>query len=477
MAIIALREDDPLYRTIAREIATSIAGRVLAPGARMPSVRGLAASRGVSVPTIVEAYHLLEDDGLIESRPRSGYFVRAVSVMATKPLPPERVGEPVQVKGVDVAHRTPMSSSLPGTLPFGAAIPSADFFPVGKLKGIIGDVMRRQPALLGSYEFAPGLPALRRQIARRAFTWGCSLDVEQIVVTNGALEAIGLCLQTVTKPGDIVAVESPCYYGFLRLLEAQNLQAIEIPTVPGEGLSVAALADALERHPVRACLLSTTVTNPTGATMPDEAKRRLVEVISARGVPLIEDATFADLQRIGAPRAAKAFDTSGQVMLCASLTKTIAPGLRLGWVEGGRHADRIGFLKRVGSTGQPALIQETIARYLDTGGLDRHLRTLRNRFASLVATHMDAIASFFPPGTSVQAPAGGFLLWVELPASIDTHALHEKALDLGLGLAPGIMFSATNAFPHAMRVNCGIPWSEECREAYRRYGQLVANAL
>jgi DNA-binding transcriptional MocR family regulator len=464
---------DLLYRTVAAEIAASIDRRVLPPGARLPSVRSFSASRGVSVPTVVEAYHLLEDEGLVESRPRSGYYVRAPAPALVSAATRGPIGEPVQVRSVHLAERAPMTPSLPGVLPFGAAIPSPAFFPVRRLKAIMNDVLRRDPALLGSYAFAPGLPALRRQIARRALAWGCVLDADQIVVTNGAVEAIHLCLQTVTKPGDIVAVEAPCYYGFLRLLEAMNLQALEIPTRPCGGLCVESLADAIARHPVRACLISTTVTNPTGATMPDGAKRRLVDILSARGVPLIEDATFADLQQTGTPTAAKTFDRTGQVMLCASLTKTIAPGLRLGWVEGGRYADRIALLKRVSSIGQPALIQETLARYLDKGGLDRHLRTLRGTFAGLVLQHTRAVAEHFPAGSCVEQPSGGFLLWVELPSGIDTQALHEHALSIGLGLAPGAMFSASNAFAHAVRINCGIEWTAATEQAYADYGMLL----
>lgn len=462
-----------LYRSVAAELSASITGRVLAPGARMPSVRKFSASRGVSIPTVVEAYHLLEDRGLIESRPRSGYYVRAPATVPAPATTRGPVGEPVSVRSVRLPERAPMTPSLPGVLPFGAAIPSPGFFPVRRLKAIMNEVLRRDPALLGVYEFAPGLPFLRQQIARRALSWGCSLDAERVVVTNGAVEAIHLCLQTVTEPGDVVAVEAPCYYGFLRLLEAMNLRALEIPTRPGSGLCVDALAEAVERHPVRACLISTTVTNPTGATMPDTEKRRLVEVLGARDIPLIEDATFADLRHAGAPTAAKTFDGSGRVMLCASLTKTIAPGLRLGWVEGGRYADRIALLKRVSSTGQPALIQETLARYLDTGGLDRHLRTLRTTFAELVGRHVQAVAEHFPAGTRVEQPSGGFLLWVEAPPGLDTHALHERALDIGLGLAPGAMFSASHTFPNAVRINCGIAWGEEIENAYRDYGGLM----
>ena len=463
----------PLYKMLAEELAASIKTQVLAPGERMPSVRELSRARRLSVPTVSEAYRVLEDEGLVESRPRSGHYVRRPTAPVRAPWPPSPGGEPVHVIGFETAHRAPMTASLPGVLPFGAAVPSAQFFPVRRLRATMSEVLRGRPLLLGDYEFAPGLPALRRQVAKRALAWGCHLDVERTVVTNGGIEAIGLCLRAVTRPGDIVAVENPSYYGFLHLLEAQGLQALAIPTDPVRGLVVDALEGALGRHAVQACLLSTTVSNPTGATMPDAEKRRLVEVLGAHGTPLIEDATFADLHQGGAPRAAKAFDHNGQVMLCASLTKTIAPGLRLGWVEAGRHADRVGFLKRVSSIGQPTVIQETLARYLDCGGLERHLRRLRGTFADLVRRHLGMIDEHFPVGTRVVEPSGGFLLWVELPDGYDVSKIHARALDLGLGLAPGPMFSATGAFNNALRINCGLEWSKTVEEAYARYGRLL----
>ena len=464
----------PRYERLASELAASIAASVFKPGERMPSVRKCALARRLSVPTVNEAYRLLEDRGLVESRPRSGYYVVRPSARANVCLPTSKGGGPIRVCGFEALCRAPISASVPGALPFGAAVPSAQFFPVRRLKSIMSGILRRHPLILGSYEFAPGLPELRRQIAKRGIAWGCQLDAERTVVTNGGVEAISLCLQAMTRPGDIVAVESPAYYGFLYLLEAQGLQALEISTDPENGLVVNALEAALEDHPVRACLISTTVSNPTGATMPDSEKRRLVSLLEAAKVPLIEDATFADLQRGGARHAAKAYDRTGNVMLCASLTKTIAPGLRLGWAEAGLHAERVAFLKRVSSTGQPALLQEILAEYLDCGGIERHLRGLRATFSNLIGRHMDAVARHFPPGTRVAQPSGGFLLWVVLPNGIDTQTLQLRALDIGLGLAPGPMFSATGGFPNALRINCGLEWSDGMEQSYRRYGALLA---
>lgn len=468
------QQPKPRYKALAEELAGAIAAQVFVPGERMPSLRVCALSRGLSIPTVSEAYRLLEDEGLIETRPRSGTYVARPAVPRRPSCQASLGGGPVHVRGFEAASRFPNSASIPGVLPFGAAVPSARFFPVGRLKSIMTNILRKRPLLLGDYEFAPGLPALRRQVVKRAAVWGCQLDIDRTVVTNGGVEAIALCLQAATRPGDIVAVESPAYYGFLYLLEAQGLQALEIPTDPASGLVVSALEAALARHPVRACLLSTTVSNPTGATMPNREKRRLVTMLEAAGVPLIEDATFADLQRGGPQPAAKAYDRTGNVMLCASLTKTIAPGLRLGWVEAGRHSGRVAFLKRVSSVGQPTLIQETLAAYMDHGGMERHLRRLKTTFSDLIRHHLDAVARHFPPGTQVLEPSGGFLLWVVLPSCFDYSRLYARIPDMRLGIAPGPMFSAVGSFGNAMRINCGLEWTDDVEQAYGHCGRLLA---
>jgi DNA-binding transcriptional MocR family regulator len=462
----------PKYESLADDLAAMIETKVIADGGRMPSLRTLARMRGLSIPTVSEAYRLLEDRGLIESRPRSGYFtLRAARLGGPSASRPS--GRPVAVAGFAQALQGAIARAGLAGAPSGAAAPSPSFFPVTRLRSLLSKALRRRPYLLGEYAFAPGLPDLRRQIARRAAGWGCSLDSEGMVVTNGAVEAIDLCLKALTRRGDIVAVESPCYYGFLHLLDVHGLQALEVSTDSQKGLDVDALETALNAHPIRACLLSTTVTNPTGATMPEAAKRRLVELLAERSVPLIEDATFADLHGGSAAMAARAFDRIGNVLLCASLTKTVAPGLRVGWVEAGKHAERVAFLKRVSSVGQPAIIEEVLAEYLADGGIDRHLRRLRGRFARLVRQHTDMVALHFPQGARIVNPTGGFLLWVELPAGYDVTRRWSEISNVGLSLAAGPMFSAAGAFRNALRINAGVEWTSATSRAYESLRQLL----
>lgn len=466
---------DPLYRQIALEIADLIERQIVRPGERLPSVRELSRSKGVSIPTIQEAFRVLEDLHLIEVRPQSGHFALSPTV-PSPPVAPRKgpfVGRPTEVRTSRIGRTIEGTLRAERGFEFAAAIPEADFFPLRRLNTIMGQHLRQTPGRLGLYTFSPGDLGLRREIARRAVDWDCALDPQNVVVTNGCTEAVSLCLRAVARPGDVIAVESPCYYGFLHLLEALDLKALEIPCHPVEGMSLVDLEEALRLHRVQACLMSTTVSNPTGATMPADTKRRLVALLVAKGVPLIEDATFADLHRAGPAPAAQSFDDAGNVLLCASLTKTVAPGSRIGWVYPGRYLEQVSFLKRTTSVDQADVMQRALATYLVGGGCDRHLRRLRRDFAERVQRACTVIAEAFPAETRLTVPSGGFLLWAELPAGVSALSLQQFAIDVGIGAAPGVIFSTTDQFAHFMRINVAVHDADHMARGLTLLGQRV----
>jgi DNA-binding transcriptional MocR family regulator len=288
------------------------------------------------------------------------------------------------------------------------------------------------------------------------------------------MEAINLCLRAVTKPGDLVALESPTYYGFLQILQSLGLRALEIPTHPRSGISLEALELALAEHPVKAVLVMPNVSNPIGASMSDASKKRLVELLAARNVPLIEDHIYADLAfGASAPRAAKAFDRGGNVMLCGSFSKTLSPGLKVGWIEPGRWRDRVRMLKFIASGGQNELMELAVAELLESGGYERSLRLLRRRFEAQVDAARGVIAESFPRGTRVTRPAGAYIVWVELPKGCDSVALFEALLERGITVAPGPMFSASQRYRNCIRLSLGQLWSPRHERALREVGRLA----
>jgi DNA-binding transcriptional MocR family regulator len=288
------------------------------------------------------------------------------------------------------------------------------------------------------------------------------------------MEALHLALRAVTQPGDVIAVESPTYYGLLQLIESLGLRVVEIPAHPGVGLDLAALEEALAHHRVRAVLAMPNFNNPLGSLMPEANKKELVELLARREIPLIEDDLYGDLQHQGErPRAAKAFDRDGNVLLCGSVSKTIAPGFRVGWIAPGRHRERVEALKFAQSVGTPQLLQVAVAELMEAGGYDRHLRKMRAALADQVQRMREGVGALFPPGTRVSRPQGGFVLWVELPHGVRALDVHQRALAARISVAPGPIFSARGKFSGYLRLSCGHPFTPEVEGALRTLGQIV----
>jgi DNA-binding transcriptional MocR family regulator len=469
-----LESEIPLYRQVADEIQSLVAAGTLRTGERVPSVRRLSRQQGVSVSTVLQAYQRLEDAGVIEARPQSGYYVKRPVAAVAEPAvsrPPRRA-QAVEVN--ELADTVLSYADDPGVVAFGSGCPSPELFPLERLRRAMASIALRDRGTLGRYGLPPGTEQLRRAVARRALEWGCRMDWRNVVTTTGCMEAINLCLRAVTRPGDLVALESPTYYGFLQILQTLGLRALEIPTHPRTGISLEALELALAEHPVKAVLVMPNVSNPIGASMSEAAKKRLVELLAEKDVPLIEDHIYADLAFGGSvPRAAKAYDKSGNVMLCGSFSKTLSPAFKCGWVDGGRWRDRLRTLKFVASGGSNELVERTIAEVLETGGYERSLRQLRRRFEGHVGAARGAIAESFPPGTRVTSPSGAFILWVELPKGSDAIALFERLLPRGITIAPGPMFSASGRYRNCLRLSLGQPWSARHDKALREIGRLA----
>jgi DNA-binding transcriptional MocR family regulator len=471
----ASRNSEPLYARVANAVEELIRSGVLRPGERVPSVRRASRHHGVSVSTVVEAYIALENRGLIEGRPKSGFFVRSQLAgarktgRATKPM----TGGQIVAVG-SLLSRLFDAARSPDVVPFGAAYPGTEVLPVAKLTRITAAVVRRDGAQAVGYDMPPGSEALRRQVAKRSLEWGTTLTPDEIITTCGGTEALALALRAVTKPGDVVAVESPTYFGILQLLEDLGLRALEIPMHPKTGMDLDALETGMRRGRVAACLAVPNFSNPLGSLMPDDHKRRLGEILRKKGVPLIEDDINGDLSHDGLrPRVVQAHDTDGLVMLCGSYSKTLAPGYRVGWIAPGRFYARVKALKLTSTLATASLPQLAVAEFLANGGYDHHLRALRRLFAAQVLRTREAIEVFFPKGTQVTNPSGGFVLWVELPGTVSALKLHERALLDQISVAPGPMFSATQRFPNFIRINCGHPWTDRREQALERLGALV----
>ncbi|MES2707464.1 MAG: PLP-dependent aminotransferase family protein [Verrucomicrobiota bacterium] len=469
------RPETALYETVAEKVAGLIHTGTLRSGDRLPSVRRAREQHGVSMATVVQAYLLLENRGLIEARPKSGFFVKAS--LPGKPAEPwsSRPAVAATLVGVGALQtRLFELARRPDIVPFGAASPGSELFPVTKLSRIMAAVSRGAGGKGLSYDMPPGAESLRRQIARRSLDWGTALEPHDLITTCGGTEALMLCLRAVTKPGDVVAVESPTYFCVLQAIEELGLKALEIPMHPRDGMDVDALERSLKTRRVAACLAVPNFNNPLGSLMPDAHKQRLLEILTKRDIPLIEDDIFGDLH-FGPhrPRVVHSWDRSGLVMLCGSFSKTLAPGYRVGWVAPGRFHAKVQALKLTSTLATGTLPQLAIAEFLANGGYDHYLRSVRQTYAAQVGKMSVALAAALPGNVRITRPAGGFVLWVELPPALDSLELHSRALEEKISLAPGPMFSARGSFRNFIRINCGHPWNARLQRAVETLGVLV----
>ena len=465
-----------LYEEVAEYLGKLMAQGTLQPGDRLPSVRKLHQQLSVSISTVMEAYRLLEDRGLITVRPQSGYYVKAVVSLKE----PHSSHPPRQPSSVDTSIVSRLYADLdqPNLIKLGAAIPSPELLPLATLNRLMGQVIRTHSARAHSYQSSLGCESLRHEIAKKLIDAGCSISPHQIIVTNGTTEALYLALQAVTKPGDTVALESPCYYGLLQALESLRLQALELPTSPREGLSLPHLETSLARSEITACAIVSNFSNPLGSCMSDRHKQDLVKLLNKYEIPLIEDDIYGDLYFTGnRPKAIKAFDTQGRVLYCSSVSKTLSPGLRVGWLVAEHNLVEIKKLKMVTNVTTSILPQLTIAAFLAHGGYERHLRKLRRTYLTQMEKMRVAISNYFPPQTRMTHPQGGQVLWLEFPNNFDVMELYQAALEYEISIAPGVIFSPSQSYGNCLRLNFGLLWSDQSDRALQTLGALAQQQL
>ncbi len=459
------------YSDIAERLERALRGGVYRPGARLPSVRSLCRTWTASITTVVAAYRLLERRGLVEARAQSGHY-------ALVPGAPEPVVERTRLVPTDVslgqlALLVMKDSRDPRLAPFGPAMPDPELLPNRELRRILAAVAR-SGAGLDAYGVPPGLDVLRTAVARRAAAIGCPLRADGIVTTAGGLEALTLALRATCRAGQTVAIESPMYYGLLQSIEALGLRVIEIPGHPRYGISLEVLREALDEHPIAAVVAMPAGSSPLGSRSGEESTRELVELLTARQVPLIEDDVLGDLALDGVRQPpAKAFDRAGLVLWCSSLSKTAAPGLRVGWIAAGRFQAAVEHLQFTNAVGPSPLNQLVAAGLLEGGLYERVLRRTRSVYAARTIDMAEAVLASFPSGTRVTRPSVGFSLWVELPPTADAQTIYAAALRDGIALTPGPLFSAKLRYRHALRL-CASRWGDTWRPALQRLGKLVA---
>jgi DNA-binding transcriptional MocR family regulator len=463
-----------IYRRIEQEIETLITNGTLQPGQRVPSVREICRTRKVSAASAVQALANLEARALVRARPRSGFFVEARRQVPVPRAAATADSEPSFAGVSDDVARVFRDSALPGVIAFGAGLPDPALLPVEEISRCVARAARTFPRDLGRYDLGRGDVGLRRELARRLSRRGCAVDPDEIVLTNGCMEALNLSLRAVTRPDDIVAVESPTFFGILDLLESLQLRVLSIPASCEEGIDLAALRRGLTRHEVKAVLLVPSFGNPHGASLSQAKREELGDLLARRRTPLIEDDLYSELAFDGnVPVPVKAGPHAAEILHCGSLSKAVSPGLRIGWVAAGRYRERVSRLKIITSICDPATLARAAGDYLRSGSCDRHLRAFRRTLSSQLSRIASTVAATFPQGTAMSRPQGGYFLWVELPEGVEALALRDEAIKHSVSICPGPIFSAEGRFANFIRLNGSLAWRPEIERALTVLGSLA----
>ena len=461
------------YEHVVSKIEESIKILNLKPGDKIASVRTVSRELHVSLNTVFQAYAILEAKGLIFSKPKSGYILNIPPGTLSVPTQKKIETLPTNVEITTIAVAMMKNAKENGIINFSILAPVNEYLPIAKLNKYVATALNESMNDNYQYPLVDGHPRLLKQISRRTFDWQKSVDPGNILVTNGCMEAINLCLDVLTKPGDIVAVESPTHHGILQSLEQRGLKALEIGVDPETGLRLDDLAKALNNYPITACIFMPSCHHPTGIAMPEANKIKLVNLLGERNIPLIEDDALGELNYAGLNRPAKAYDRHDNVLYCSSFSKTLAPGFRIGWVSAGKYHKEIEKLKYGSNISTNGIFQDAVGRYLESGEYDKHLRKMRLSIQAQMLKYVAAISNYFPDDTRLFLPQGGLSFWVELPPGTDAFSLQKKALNKGIGICPGHIFSTSKNYHHYIRLNFCPLWNNKVEQGIKEIAKMI----
>jgi len=472
-------KQDYKFRQVMDVIVNMVQNDILQPGDKVPSLRKMSEDQSVSISTVMQAYMELEAVGMLEVKPQSGFYVSS-----GKLVPQEQVSRTAPSnKPTKVTKSEHIQSILeamvdPEIVPLGCAIPHHSLLPHKELMNIMKKVLNMGNISQLEYGETQGAKFFRQQLAYYMGMNGNSVRSDNIIVTNGASEGMSLVLHALTSPGDLILMESPSYFGFMHLLETSKVFAMELPTCPEDGIDLDEFYNAVKRYDVKAFLTQPNFGNPLGHSYPEDVKKAMVEICSKHNVPIIEDDINGDFAFNGKRGSnLKKYDTDGNVIHISSFSKTLSSGMRVGWIEPGRYYDKVFRQKIASSLATNEVAQLTLAHYLASGKYPRHLRQMNYAIKNQLEAYKLRILKYFPEGTRITSPKGGFVLWVELPENVDTLELLPKALKHKVAFSPGGIFSSQEKYNNCMRINCGYPVDEKIENALEKLGGFVRDCI
>ncbi|MGI2033425.1 PLP-dependent aminotransferase family protein [Rhizobium panacihumi] len=427
-------------------IRSRIAARSLTPGAKLPSVRGLAANLKVSTSTVVDAYERMVAEGAILSRPGSGFYVASQAA----PFSPAEVG-PRLDRAVDPFWVSRQSLDAPDDVakPGCGWLPPS-WLPEESIRKALRGLSRSNGSVLTDYGSPLGLAGLRQLIARRLADHAVDVAPDQIILTDSGTQAIDLICRLLLEPGDTVLVDDPCYFNFHALLRAHRVKIVGVPYGPA-GPDIEAFAAVLAEHRPKLYITNSGIHNPTGAVLSPVVAHRALKLAEQFDLIIVEDDIFADFEPVAAPRLA-AFDGLDRVIQIGSFSKALSASMRCGFIATRREwLEGLIDLKIATTFAGAAMNAELVRTVLSDGSYRKHVEALRTRLARAM---VDAAAGLKALGIEpLLMPQAGMFLWCRLPGEADAAEIARLALEKGVVLAPGNVFSLSQSARSSMRFN------------------------
>lgn len=454
------------YLKLAQLIQDAINEGEYALGSKLPSIRTLKRNHNLSISTILKAFYELEKRGLIIAKEKYGYYVNDLKensiIKASKKckLKAQTINKSNIINTIIKYH------SEDNVFPLGSSLLSKNLVPEKKLESAFRKVITQNEIDITRYSFPPGLEELRKQITFKYKEYGMEIHPQDIVITNGCMDSVTLSLNLIAKPGDIIAIESPTYYGFLQLIESLGMYAVEIPANPISGINIEKFEEVINKNNIKACILISNFNNPMGYSVSDENKKKIVKLSTEKNIFIIESDVYSDLY-FGSyrPKTYKNFDSEDMVFTCSSLSKTVSAGLRLGWAINSKFAEQIQKQQFINTVAVSTITQTLSLIYLREGNHERHLKSLRKILKNRLLEIKNMISKHFPDNTKISSPEGGFLLMVELDKSIDSLELYKNCLEENIIIMPGIIHASSDRFNNHIRLS----YAYNDREEYEKH--------
>lgn len=462
------------FEPFTSDIEKNIRDGIYKPGHKLPSVRDLKKQYHTSLSTIQNGYEHLIILGLVISIPKSGYYVAAPANQEEKNISQDNpvVRDAVFERNVELITSSRGEKKL---VEFNVATPGDLIISQKLLLRTMQNIIREKGVGLLRYYPANGSEELKTNIIKHAAGYQTRLSSQELLVTDGALQALYIALSSVCNAGDIVAVESPCVFSILEVIRVLNLKVIEVPLDLMNGFDVGFFKKACETNKIKAVVITPNFHNPTGILLSDEVKKELVQVIQKYNVAVIENDIYGDLNFSGKrPSTLRSYDESGLTITYTSYAKTLAPGIRLGWLAAGKFLKRAEQIKfSMGSTVSP-VYQETVNRLLSTNSYDRHLRAFRMQLAKNAYFTINLLSEHFPEGTFAVPPSGGYNLWVKMPDHVNMNNFYDQCERIGIKFTPGYTFSFSGMFARNFRIVFADKYSSLKIKALELAGDAVS---